>query len=114
MVTRGADPQRAARTEVKEVGKLLVQFHAGGDSDYPTFVVIGVHAYFGDDVAALLAGRILVLDLDQRLLALVGVDLTNDDLSRARHLVHRQGGTQEVVGIGVVPVFQGAVAVGFP
>ncbi|MNE39635.1 hypothetical protein D3C80_1335980 [compost metagenome] len=96
-----------------EVGKFAVEFDAGGDGDHPPCVVIGMHAHFGDDVAGLGFALVLVFHLHHGFLTLIGMNLADDNLPRTRYLVHCQGGAQGVVGVGVVPVTQGAVTVGF-
>ncbi|MNL25113.1 hypothetical protein D3C87_1465840 [compost metagenome] len=113
LVSGGTDAQCAARAQVNHVGELLIQFHAGGNGDHPTVAVIGAHAHFGDNVACLRAGLVLVLDLHQGLLAFISVNLADDDLAGTGYLVDGQRGTQGVVGVRVEPVAQGSVAIGF-
>ncbi|MNL32879.1 hypothetical protein D3C87_1547570 [compost metagenome] len=98
---------------MNEVVEFTIELYAGGEGDDPAFGVGWVHSDFNDEVAGFAAGFVLVFEFDHRFLALVRVNLANDDLAGARHLVHREGGAQQVVGIRVIPVAQRAVAVGF-
>src|SRR5690606_5105524 len=94
-------------------GEALLQWHVGGDDDDLALGLIRAHAHFGDDVAGLGFFLELVLQLDQRFLAVIGVDLADDDFAGGGYLVDREGGAQEVVGLGVGPVAQAPVGVGF-
>ncbi|MNS51497.1 hypothetical protein D3C72_841750 [compost metagenome] len=113
LITCRADAQGATGAEVNEVVELLVEFHPRRNDDHPACIVIGMHPDLGDDIAGACAGFVLVFNLHQRFLALIGMDLADDDFPGTRHLVHCQSGIQQIVGFRVIPVFQRAVAVGF-
>jgi hypothetical protein len=60
---------------------------AGGEGDDAAFVLIRMGAQLEYQVAGLGFFFVLVFQLEHRLLAFTGVDLNDDDLAGAGHLV---------------------------
>ena len=87
----GVYAQQPGFVEVDDVGEVFLQRHVGGDDDDPPVAVIRAHAHFGDEVAGLGFFLELVLQLDQRFLAVIGVDLADDHFAGGGHLVDGQG-----------------------
>ncbi|CAI2799836.1 Uncharacterized protein PFLU_5699 [Pseudomonas [fluorescens] SBW25] len=112
LTVRGVHTQQPRLIEVDHVGEALLQRHIGRHGDHPPFAVIRAHAHLGDDIAGLGFFLELVFQLDQRLLAVVRMNLPNHDFAGRGHLIDGQGGAQEVVRIRVGPVAQAPIGVG--
>jgi len=91
----------------------LVQRHAFGNLIDAAFLVVIALSELGNYISRLGVFLVLILNLEHRLGAFVGVYLANHDLARGGHLIDFKGGGQLVIGVWIHPVVQCAVGPGF-
>ena len=108
----GGHTEQPGLIQVDDVVKRLIQADVFRNRDHTRFFIAGAIADLGDDVAHVRRFQVLIFELQQRLSAVVNVDLPDDDPAGGWHLQDFKLCVEVIIGVLVVPVVQRAVGPG--